>query len=424
MPESRSVYHDLRRVIDVAPVVDTHEHIRPLADLKASMNTTSLIRESYLVRCLRASDGSGNGEGTTFDVSLDTDCWETVAWVLDRVRFTGYYHWLIRGLQELYDLPNPQLTPDTWEYLSAELHRRYQDPTWQGQVLDRARIIASIWDPFWCAGTSTTPEPRLLPSLRINSSLVAFHPNASDFERSNLVRDWAPHYDVSVATLADLEALIVRVIEANIAAGCRSLKSAIAYDRTLEIGPASRAAAGRVFGTAPEHVSPADRKLFGDYIVRFYLDQARARGLVFQVHTGIGRLGGSNPLLLAPLLEEYPDVVFDLFHGGYPWVHHVAALAHNYPNVRLNMTWLPQLSTELTVGCLKEWLQVMLQADRISWGGDCSTVEEAYGSLLAARHAVARALAELVEDGFFDMETAIVAAHSLLSIGGARIYRV
>ena len=70
---------------------------------------------------------------------------------------------------------------------------------------------------------------------------------------------------------------------------------------------------------------------------------------------------------MEPLLQEFPEVTFDLFHGGYPWIHEVAALAHNYPNVRLNLTWLPHLSTEAAVGAIKEWLQARPQADRISW---------------------------------------------------------
>jgi hypothetical protein len=142
------------------------------------------------------------------------------------------------------------------------------------------------------------------------------------------------------------------------------------------------------------------------------------------VHTGIARLADSNPMLLEPLLIEYPEITFDLFHGGYPWIHHVGALAHNHPNVRLNLTWLPQLSTHASVGALKEWLQVVPQVDRLSWGGDCRTIEESYGALLATRHVTAHALGELVDDGYLDLDAAIAAATSLLSGGGARTYRV
>lgn len=423
MAPSDTLAH-LRAAIAASPVVDTHEHLRPLDYLRRELRdgVVGLFRNSYLTRCLRTADGSANGLGDTWQAMLAEDTWETVRAVSERVRFTSYYRWLMRALVELYELPGPDLTPDSWEYLSAELPRRHASGTWLADVLDRANVVGIIWDPFWKAGTTDTPDPRCAPSFRLNSSVVAFHPDASDFEGSNLIRDWGRELDTSVTTLADLEQLIDRVISLNVAAGSRSLKAAIAYDRTLAVEPVSRADAERVFGCHPDRVSPGERKAFGDYIIRLFLDRARELGLVFQVHTGLARLAGSNPLLLEPLLQDYPEVVFDVFHGGYPWIHEVAALAHNYPNVRLNLTWLPQLSTTLAAEALKEWLEVVPQVDRITWGGDCFTAEEAYGSLLAAREAVARALADLVDDGHLRMDTAMEAVRSVLATGGARIY--
>jgi hypothetical protein len=416
----------LRAVVATIPVVDTHEHLRPLPYLRRELQdgVVGLFRNSYLTRCLRTADGSPNGLGLTYQPSLAKNTWEMVADVVRRVRFTSYFRWLMRGLVELYELDEPALTPVSWEYLSAELQRRYEREDWLATVLDRANVIGIIWDPFWMAGTTDVPEARCLPSFRINSALVAYHPEASDFEGSNLIRDWAAELDVDVSSLSDVEDLITKVIERNMDARSRSLKAAIAYDRSLEVGPATRPEAERVFGRPVDVIRPEEQKLFGDYIVRYFLDQARERGLVFQVHTGLARLSGSNPLLLEPLLQAFPGVVFDVFHGGYPWVHDVAALAHNYPNVRLNLTWLPQLSTHLAAEALKEWLQVVPQVDRISWGGDCFTAEEAYGSLLAARDAVARALADLVADEFLDIDTAIGAAESILTTGGATTYGV
>ncbi len=411
--------------IEQAAVVDTHDHLRPIAHLRDTINTTVLLRESYLQRCVRAADGSAHGVGPALEISLEHDTWETVHAVLERTRFTSYYHWLLKGLLALYDglSGSMDLTRADWEYLSAELPRRYaRGEAWLAEVLDLANVTAVIWDPFWTAGAWEPPDARCYPSLRINSSLVGFHPAASDFENSNLVRDWAEAFNLEVDSLTDLEDLMDRVLDANLRAGCRSLKAAIAYDRTLAVDTPPRRVAERIFGTPEQDLSAAERQAFGDYVIHAWLRRAREHRLVFQVHTGIGRLSGSNPLLLEPLLQQYPDVVFDVFHGGYPWIHHTGALAHNYPNVRLNLTWLPQVSTEVAVAVLKEWLQTVPQVDRISWGADCSLIEEAYGSLLAARYTIARALAELVDDGYFDLDTAIHAAHSILSRSGTAIF--
>jgi uncharacterized protein len=416
----------LRQQIADSPVVDTHEHLLPIDYLRDELRdgVVGLFRNSYLARNLRTADGSPNGKGPGWKPLLAVNSWETVRAASEAVRFSSYYRWLMRALVELYELDDPDLTPAAFEYLSDELPRRHADDRWLKTVLDRAHVSGIIWDPYWKPGTTDAPDRRCAPSFRISSSVVAFHPAASDYEGCNLIRDWSAELNVDVSTLSDLESLIGMLIARNVAAGSRSFKSPVAYDRTLEVEPVTRAEAERVFGLDPNVATAAQKKAFGDYIIRFFLDRARDHGLVFQVHTGLARLAGSSPLLLEPLLQDFPDVVFDLFHGGYPWVHEVGALAHNYPNVRLNLAWLPQLSTTLAAEVLKEWLEVVPQVDRITWGGDCFTAEEMYGSLLAAREAIARALADLVDDGHFRMDTAMDAVRSVLAVGGARIYGV
>jgi hypothetical protein len=47
-----------------------------------------------------------------------------------------------------------------------------------------------------------------------------------------------------------------------------------------------------------------------------------------------------------------------------------------------------------------------------------------YGATLATRHVVARALSELVADGYFGLDDALVAAESVMSRSGETIYGV
>jgi hypothetical protein len=423
-PALRPAANDIWTFLDGVPVVDTHEHLRPPSSLGLPMTPGRLLRRSYLTRNLRVSDGSPNGVGSNLEVALDGASWADVAPSIARVRFSSYYRWLMLGLADLYDLEEAELTKQTWDVLSDELPRRYGDSGWLTDGLDRANIEAVIWDPFWNTGQWQTEDPRLLPSFRIDSCLVAFHPTASDHDTNNVVRDWGPHFGIDVTRLADVEDLIERLLIENIGAGGRSLKFAWAYDRTLSVRAPDRESAERAMGRAPGAIEPALQLAFGDYIVQHVLDRARDLGLVVQVHTGMGRLPGSSPLLLDPLLSSHPDVVFDLFHGGYPWTRESAALAHQHPNVRLNMTWLPQLSSEMTAQVIKEWIQVVPQTSRISWGGDCQTIEETYGSLLAARYAVSRAIGELVEERYITLDAGILLARDLICDGGRAIYGV
>jgi predicted TIM-barrel fold metal-dependent hydrolase len=43
-------------------------------------------------------------------------------------------------------------------------------------------------------------------------------------------------------------------------------------------------------------------------------------GRPFQIHTGDGRIQGSNPMLLVDLLAANPKTKFILFYGSSPWI--------------------------------------------------------------------------------------------------------
>ena len=414
----------VRKSIEYAPVINTHDHIWPLSMFESPMNLMTLFKNSYVARALRTSDGNPNGIPNRAAMNWGDSRWESIQAVIKKVKLTSYYRSLLRGLVELYDLPQNEITEASCEALSHKIEMNYKNPLWLQQVLDRANIKTVIWDPYWKPGEWQSPEKRIIPSIRISSALAAFHPDASDYEGTNLIRDWSVFFNLPVESLQDLEELIDKVIEKNIEAGARSLKSAIAYERTLTVGPGLREKAKSVFGTPPDRIIPADRIAFGDYIIRYFLEQARRRSLVFQVHTGLARLTDSNPLLLAPLIEQYPEVVFDIFHGGYPWYQEVGALAQNYPNVRLNLVWLPQLSIEAAVRALKEWVQVVPQADRISWGADCFTMEEMFGALLTVKYVIARAMADFIDDDYLSIETALETAQAILYQNGKSIYHL
>jgi uncharacterized protein len=414
----------IREAIQDAPVINTHDHLFEYNHIQKPMTVLELFKNTYIYRCLRASDGSGNGIGNRSAFVIEDNGWETVRGIVQKVKLTSYYHCLLRGLVELYDLPEAKLTHISYDILTEKLAQNYQNPSWIRQVLDRSHIRAVVWDPYWKPGIWETPEPRIVPSLDISSSLSSFHPEASDYEGANIIRDWAPYFDISVDSLSDIEMLIEKVLQKNMEAGNRSLKSPIAYERSLALGPGLKKNARRIFGISEDKITPIQRLEYGDYIIRFYLDMARAKGLVFQVHTGGARLNCSNPILMTTMLEQYPEVTFDIFHGGYPWFHEVGALAQNYPNVCLNLAWLHQLSREAAVSALKEWLQVVPQVGRITWGGDVRLVEEMFGSLITIKYVISRALADLIEDDYLNLEDAIITAQNILYQNGKEIYHL
>ena len=118
--------------------------------------------------------------------------------------------------------------------------------------------------------------------------------------------------------------------------------------------------------------------------------------LPFQIHTGHGKLQGSNPLLLLDLIEANPKTKFILFHGGYPWVGETGAIVLRHGrHVWVDSVWLPTISPTMARRALHEWLEVM-PSDRILWGADCNHAEGIYGATVVTRAVLADVLAEKI----------------------------
>ena len=192
--------------------------------------------------------------------------------------------------------------------------------------------------------------------------------------------------------------------------------------RSLDYAEGNRAEAAAVFGRHPQDVSAGESTAYQNFMFNWFCELAEKLDLPFQIHTGLGQLAGSRPMLFEPVLLRYPQVHFVLFHAGYPWYGEVAGLAHNHANVSIDMVWAPIISTSAAVAALHEYIEVARSSDRIAWGSDTWTSEEAVGALLAWEHVVATVLAEKVDDGYFDMAEAEILAHKLMYRNAARLY--
>lgn len=69
-------------------------------------------------------------------------------------------------------------------------------------------------------------------------------------------------------------------------------------------------------------------------------------------------------------------------------------------------------------------LKVVPSSDRISWGSDSWTSEEALGALLAFEHVIAKVLSDKVDDGYFSMDDAKELSEKLLFRNASGIYGI
>lgn len=279
----------------------------------------------------------------------------------------------------------------------------------------------AIQDAFWDYFSDNGHPEILTPTLRTDMFVSVFHPECADHDGNSPFTSFP---EIPVSNFKDYLEYIEVLFSRACAQGAVAMKSVMAYERPIQFDAVDFDTAAKIFLKHPSGVCPADRKAYGDFMFRWFCELADRLKVPFQIHTGMGKLACSDPMLLAPVIERFPGTKFVLFHAGYPWYDSVVGLCRSYPNVYVDMVWVPHLSVTGAALSLHEIIEVVPSNRRICWGGDARTAEEAFGALLAWRHVVARVLSEKVEDGYFDLEEAEILVHKLMYRNAGELYGI
>jgi hypothetical protein len=400
-----SMYESIYRLIESLPVVSTHEHHLP-DDFQNSLTLDRILERerSYVGWVLDLTPGLDAGSRAEF---------------LAQCRHNSYYVWLERGIQKIYGLQE-KLTPENWERVSGHISALHADRDAHLRILTGVgRYRRAIEDAYFDPGSNLGHPELFASNFRSDMFVRCFHADVLDHDNMNPFRFYGDAPSVNFDDY--LEWLEARVLRWRSGGGV-ALKSASAYDRPLSYGEGDRVAAARVFGKHPQTVSPVERTAYEDFMLNWFCRLAVRLEVPFQVHTGLAQLSGSRPLLFEPTILRHPDVHFVLFHAGFPWYGEIAGLAHNHANISLDMVWAPLISATAAIAALHQFLEVARSSDRIAWGSDTWTSEEAIGALLAWQHVVATVLSEKVDSGYFDMAEAEALVHKLMYRNAARLY--
>ena len=150
--------------------------------------------------------------------------------------------------------------------------------------------------------------------------------------------------------------------------------------------------------------------------------------LPIQIHTGYlagngNFLDNGKPVKLNNLFLKYPDAKFVLFHGGFPWTGEYAALGKMFPNVYLDIVWLPQISREEAVSALEVMLDCM-PYNKFFWGGDCALIEESTGSLQFGKDVMVEVLANRIRRGLLTEDVAVDIARSMFRENAIKVFQL
>ena len=323
-------------------------------------------------------------------------------------------------MSKLYQFGS-KITADNWDELSKKIRSAHVNPEFHLKILrESCRYKAGLSDIYWDPGSDLGHPELFKPVVRSDVFITCFHPDNRDHDDNS---PWK-FFDIKGFTFKEYADWIIDFHRKKIKAGAVAFKLATAYERTIGVQDSSYEKAARVYMSDPGEVSLSDKLAYGDYLIHRICELAAELNVPYQIHTGLGRLQGSNPLLIEPLVERYSQTRFVLFHGGYPWYHEIGALAHNHGNVCVDMVWLPLISTTAAVSALHEYIEVIPSIDRIAWGSDSWTSEEAFGALLAFQHVVSSVLAEKVRSSYFGKDEAKEIAEKLMFGNARKIYNI
>ena len=173
-------------------------------------------------------------------------------------------------------------------------------------------------------------------------------------------------------------------------------------------------------------LSPAHWATLSSVIYDRIFQLAEKHGLTVAVHSGVwGDFRDSQPTYLIPIAMRYPNVSFDLFHLGMPFVREGVMIGKMFPNVSLNFCWTTVVSPELTVRMLDECVDLVPMNNIIVFGGDYNLpVEKNYGHLKMTKEVVARVLAKRIKMQEMSRDEALSIARMWFYDNPKGIYRL
>lgn len=391
-------YRRFKAQLDAVAAIDTHDHLWPFhllpgwvqTDRGRGMNLASLWRSSYYPQVGPLSPWKSGG---SFD-----EWWARARHDFDNVRATGFYRYQKVALQDLYGVDFDTITDRQARDLDETIFKNYADQKWLYHVItERANIELMLIDPHWARMEFTQYYPFGVPVFRVNGLFQGFHPSEFAHPSDNPYLT-AEGRELKVASLDDYVILLDRLVAKAKASGAVTMKLTISGQPSLHFENVSKAAATAAFGRPRGTLKPEELRAFESFVMWRLCELSAKHDLPFQIHTGLSKLQGSNPILLVNVIEANPKTKFILFHGGYPWVAETGAIALQHRNVWIDSVWLPTISETTARRALHEWLEVV-GSDRILWGADCNHAEGIYGAAEMTRRCLAAVLAEKVDRG-------------------------
>ncbi len=396
----------LNTAIDRMEIVSSHEHLLAESERISDKADFFTLVSHYL-----ANDLVSAGAPAAPKTYAEFAPWWRAS------RLTGYGQALRIATKDIYG--EEPSSAAAVARINSKMAAANKPGLYQSVLKDRARIRYSVLDDYW-HGDPQRPDPRFFVLARKMDWFCSAR-QAAD------IRKMEEATGVSISGVGGLKKAMERRLEQSLEQGLVTLKTTLAYSRSLRFEVVSEQDAEADFEQLMKAPQPRPPERLSDHMFHHALALAQDKGLPVQVHTGYlagnaGVLENTRPMLLSNLFTRYPKVTFDLFHTGWPWVHETTALAKMHRNVTADFCWMWVLSPAGARAALSEMLETVPANKILGFGGDYRYVELSYAHAKMAKAGIARVLGEKVAAGWCAEGEVLEVARMILHDNAARLF--
>jgi hypothetical protein len=398
---------DVQALVDKTPFVDTHEHLWAESHRLASVaKATDVPAPDFGMLLNIYADGDLSVAGMppvdykkllSHDLS-PRDKWKLFAPWYARCRHTGYLLCMRESVRALYG--EDDLREDNCEAISQRLRAEIR-PGFYKRILRKVANIeyAQINDLNGPVMRETFEHPDLLAQDMWTIGL------GSGVQLSIL-----EHCAGGKVRTLDQAHAAIDIGFVTFGHRAIAVKDQAAYWRSLRFENVSSADAAPLFERFAKGDSLADAEMqaLQDHLFRYCVAKATESKLPVKIHTGYIAGHGSMNLGqvrnhlsdLCPLFREFPDTTFVLMHISYPYQNELIALCKHYRNVHADMCWAWIINPVAATRFVKEFIMAAPACKLFTFGGDLLSVELVPGHARIARRGIARAVGELIQEGW------------------------
>ncbi len=427
-------YFKIREYLDTIQIINTHEHQRNPYDF--STDEYNFYHILNLSSYLKADLVSAGAPQLSLDIiekhNLD-ELWDMYGPYLQFSSNTTFYHQFLYGFQVLYDFEDITFTRDNIQSLSPEIAKNYSDyDSWFDTAFKKAGFSIMFVDQYWNKFNAIIDHEHFALVLNIGDLVTCIKNRPSVLKDASNIQDVvfkrAKEENFTIGSLDDYLAYADHIFHQFLDHQVVCVKNSLAYGRTLKYGDVPYRRAKKLFARKSSSLNESERKELQDFMFHWVIKKSIKYDLPIQIHTGYlagsgNTLENSRPIKLNNLFLRYPKAKFVLFHGGYPWMGEFIALGKMFPNVFLDLVWLPQISREAAIRALHEMLDCV-PYNKIFWGGDCHLIEESVGSLQIGKEVVSQVLAERINKGLITEDTAYDIARRIFRENAIDVFKL